>query len=150
MSDYEGDTRPHDNSASRNRDIVSLEHGKLVDLSELNDAERAEIRKVVATKQIELQASKAELEQANEAMNTRLSDIADQVGNAAQAGASATVTGSYSDKMGRTEVIMGNTETAARGKLDRSQKGESDPTIVFVVIAAIVIVILAAIIFQGT
>ena len=51
------------------------------------------------------------------------------------------------DSLGRTEVIVGNTEAARKGKLTRSQTGFGDNITLWVVlagIAAVVIVLVAA------
>ena len=78
------------------------------------------------------------------AVRKRMDDMNDTV-NKADPDSAVTVTGSYSDKMGRTEVIMGNTEKARKGKLDRSQKGESDNTLLYVGIGVGAVILLALI-----
>jgi len=39
--------------------------------------------------------------------------------------------------------MMGNTERAATGKLSRSQTGEQDRTLIYIVVAAIVVIFVA-------
>ena len=132
--------------SARSQDVLALGNRGQLDLSSLPEAERNELKMAFAKGQIELQQKMQELGIDNQALEERIGDMTNLVAKASSAGASATVTGAYDDKMGRTEVIMGNTETAAKGKLDRSQKGERDQTLVYIVIAAIVIVIITAII----
>jgi hypothetical protein len=74
-----------------------------------------------------------------------LGTIADTVKKADEAGNSATITHSQSNAFGRTEVIIGNTDTAARGKLSRSQTGLKDYSLHIVVIAAVVLIALVAV-----
>lgn len=128
------------------RDILVLGNRTQLDLSSLSESDRNALKVACLKGQIELQHKMAELGIDNQALEQRLGDMAETVARATNAGASATVTGAYTDKMGRTEVIMGNTETAARGKLDRSQKGEPEKTLVYVIIGAVVLLILAALI----
>lgn len=125
--------------------VIQLGQFGEVDLSCLPESEQTQIKKKLAEGQIDMLQLAQELGVHNQALDRRLCDIGDRVAQATEVEASATITGSYEDKMGRTEVIIGNTDTAAKGKLDRSQKGERDQTIIYVVIAAIVVVILAAI-----
>lgn len=60
-----------------------------------------------------------------------------------QRGLYVTETTTQQTETGRTEIIVGNTETASRGKLDRAQRGEKDLTLWYAVIAAAVVVALA-------
>ena len=59
-------------------------------------------------------------------------------------GLSATETFTHETSTGRTEFIVGNTDTAAKGKLNRAQRGEKDQTLIYIIIAAAVIIMLAA------
>ena len=133
-------------TASNTRDIIPLGNQAQLDLSTLPEQDRNELKKAFAKGQIDLANKMQELGIDNHALSQRLGDMSQQVAMASRVDASATITGAYNDKMGRTEVIIGNTETAAKGKLDRSQKGESDQTLFYVVIAAIVIVIVAGLV----
>lgn len=61
--------------------------------------------------------------------------------------ASVTITNTNDDSLGRTEIIVGNTDAARKGKLSRSQAGLSDTArlwLIFAGIAAVVIVLVAA------
>jgi len=63
----------------------------------------------------------------------------------ADAGNSVTITNTQTNEFGRTEIIMGNTATAGKGKLSKSQTGQRDFTLLYVGIGAIVLVVLALI-----
>jgi hypothetical protein len=54
-----------------------------------------------------------------------------------------TITRTQTDTLGKTEVIMGNTDTAKKGKLTRAQSGLTDYTLAYIIAGAIVIIILA-------
>lgn len=49
---------------------------------------------------------------------------------------------------GHTEFIVGNTETAQRGKITSAQRGNPNHTLKYVLIAAITLVILVSILKQ--
>ena len=114
-----------------------------LDLSSLPEADRIQLQKRAMEGQIDLQNKMIGLGIDNQAIDKRIGDITDKVATAAKDGTSATITGSYKDSLGHTEVIVGNTETAAKGKLSRSQTGEKDMTIWYILIAAAVIVLVA-------
>ncbi len=63
---------------------------------------------------------------------------------AEQEGTSVTMQHTQESSVGRTEVIMGNTETAAKGKLTRSMTGERNMTLVYVVVGVLAVLILVA------
>ena len=59
-----------------------------------------------------------------------------------------TVTHTQTTAVGRTEVIMGNTETAGKGKLTRTQTGNETnwtPYYIFAAIAAVVLIVITVV-----
>ena len=134
-------------STTNQNNLVSLGDNRQLDLAGLPQATRDELTSAIAKGEVELQKKWRELNIDNEALGNRITDIGNSVAQVTEQGASATITGSYTDGMGHTEVIIGNTKEAERGKLNRSQRGERDQTLIFFAIAAVVIVIVAAIIF---
>ena len=54
----------------------------------------------------------------------------------------------HTSTFGRTEVIMGNTETAAKGKLSKSQTGEFNWTPVYLIGGVIAIIVLISIVIH--
>ena len=140
-------TKSEDDS-HQSSNLIPLGQSPHLDLTPLAEGDRKEIVRRFAEGRVELAKKAGELAVENHALAQRLDGMVDTVTRASDSGASATVTGAYNDKMGRTEIIMGNTETAAKGKLSRTQTGEKDMTLVYVVIAAIVIVIIAAIVMR--
>ncbi len=63
---------------------------------------------------------------------------------AEQEGTSVTMQHTQETSVGRTEVIMGNTQQAASGKLTRTMAGERNMTWLYVVGGAIVVLILVS------
>lgn len=131
-------------SASKAEHALTVGNLQL-DLSHLPEADRIQLQKKAIEGQLDLHRKMIELGIENQAIDKRIGDMTDKVATAAKDGTSATITGAYEDSLGRTEVIMGNTETAAKGKLTRSQTGEKDMTLWYVAIAAAVIVVIALI-----
>ena len=62
----------------------------------------------------------------------------------AQEGTSVTMQHTQESSVGRTEVIMGNTEQAASGRLTRTMAGERNLTWLYVVGGAVVVLILVS------
>ncbi len=144
MSDDNTDSEPRPLQKFEEKRVIQLGN-KDIDISHLPEQDQMELMRKFAEGHIDLAKKAAELGIETQALDTRMGSMADKVSKAAESGASATVTGAYDDSMGRTEIIVGNTDAAAKGKLDRSQRGEKDQTLMYVVIAAIVIIIVAVI-----
>lgn len=115
-----------------------------LDLEGLPEETKVELRKKHAEGMLDLEKKALESGIDSATIRQRMGDMNDTV-NKADPDAAVTVTGSYNDKLGRTEVIMGNTDKARKGKLDRSQKGESDNTLLYVSIVVGAIILLAII-----
>jgi hypothetical protein len=77
------------------------------------------------------------------ALGAGLDTMGTAVKNATEAGSSATITHSQTNTLGHTEVMLGNTETAAKGKLSGRQAGARDYTLYYVGLGALVIIVLA-------
>jgi hypothetical protein len=81
-------------------------------------------------------------------LRENLKNMAETTKEMADAGNSVTITHSTNNSGGRTEAIMGNTDTAQKGRLSRSQAGLKDMTLIYVGIAAVVIVVLALVLVR--
>lgn len=86
-----------------------------------------------------------ELHQSSENMRAMSNTVKDMV----DSGASGTISNSVTNSLGRTEIMMGNTETAARGKLTRSATGESDNAVKIMMIIGVFAVVIALIFVMG-
>lgn len=76
-----------------------------------------------------------------------LDDLAKTTKEVTEGGSSATITHTQTTKVGRTEVIMGNTVEARSGKLTKSQAGIKDWTPIYIIAAIIGVIIIISIIF---
>lgn len=73
-----------------------------------------------------------------------LDDFSDTTREVSNSENAVTITHSQTTKVGRTEVIMGNTEEAQSGKLSKSQTGEKDWTPYYIFGGILALIIIAA------
>lgn len=78
------------------------------------------------------------------ALNAALGTVSSTTLQAAKDGNSVTASHTQTTSIGRTEVIMGNTDAARVGKLTKSQTGEFNWTPIYVIIGIIALVIIAS------
>lgn len=79
-------------------------------------------------------------------LRNTLGALAETTRQVSQDGNSVTVTHTQTTAVGRTEIIMGNTETAGQGKLSPTQTGREThwtPYYIFAAIAAVVLIVIA-------
>lgn len=127
--------------------ITSNIDSQELDLSSLTETEIAEINKQYALNSLEIQKKAADLKIEISALDSTLRSFTEQTKNASESGTSATITHSQSSALGRTEVIVGNTDRAANGKISRSGRGIDDKMIIITGILAVT-VIFAVLIFK--
>ncbi len=125
-----------------NKDVVSLSNNQTVDLSNLDDEAKKELHKLIAKQKVDLAKKGIEQSIDVDSLRARLNTFGNQVYDVIEKGGSITITNAKDDSIGRTEVIMGNTEEAARGKLSRSAKGLPDNS-KWLIIGGIIVAIVA-------
>ena len=130
------------------KDIINISEAKTVDVSQLDEKAKQEIKTLIAKQNLELRKKGMEQRIDVEFLRSRLNTFGDQLYDVIDKGGSITITNTKDDSIGRTEVIMGNTEEAAKGKLSRSAKGLADNT-KWIVIGAIVVAVIAILAFSG-
>ena len=124
------------------QNIIDLSVGNKIDLTNLTSDAKAlitqkvfeakiDINKKAQTAQIDLQATKVTLD-----------DLNSTVRESSRDGTSITVTHTQTTSVGRTEVIMGNTQKAAAGKISRSAAGLEDNTTKIIIAIAVIALIL--------
>jgi len=126
--------------------LLNLSSNSVLDLSGLSDQQIAELREQHASGMIDLQRKAAELKVDVGALDAALTSFNDQTAKATREGNSATITHVQTSSAGRTEVMIGNTDKAASGKISRAARGETDKTIWYVGIAAAAAVVVALIV----
>ncbi|MDC0949069.1 hypothetical protein OAS86_06990 [Gammaproteobacteria bacterium] len=99
-----------------------------MDLSWLPEDERIALLKDYAKGMMDLGVKAQELNVDAAALKKTMDNMSDTVKDVSASGDAVTVTHTQKSKVGRTEVMMGNTEHAQTGKLSKSQSGEKDWT----------------------
>lgn len=130
------------------KDIVNLTENKSVDLSHLDDESKKEIHQLIAKQKVELAKKGMEQSIDVDSLRARLNTFGNQVYDVIEKGGSITITNAKDDSIGRTEVIMGNTDEAAKGKLSRSAKGLPDNS-KWLIIGGVAVAIIAILALSG-
>ena len=130
------------------KDIVNLTENKSVDLSHLDEESKKEIHQLIAKQKVELAKKGMEQSIDVDSLRARLNTFGNQVYDVIEKGGSITITNAKDDSIGRTEVIMGNTDEAAKGKLSRSAKGLPDNS-KWLIIGGVAVAIIAILALSG-
>lgn len=122
---------------------IDLTPGTSMDISWLPEAERKALLVDYASGVLDISKKAQELHVDSAALKKTLNDLSDTTRDVAESGNAVTVSHTQTTSVGRTEVIMGNTEQAQRGKLSKSQTGEKDfsPYYIFGGILALIIIV---------
>lgn len=143
------DDNRRDLQTSSQRDLLladkslKLTQSDTIDLIGLSEDQISELRLQHAKGLVTLQQKAQEMKIDVAALDASLNSFNDQTTKATHAGSSATIQHSQTTSIGRTEVIIGNTDRAAAGKLSRSAAGERDNTLIIVGILAVAAVFVA-------
>jgi|TARA_B100001964_G_C14218316_1_gene593966 hypothetical protein len=130
------------------QDKLVLDGGNTLEMAGLNEQQISELKVKYAEGKIDLAHKAQELGLDVQALDKTLSTLASQTASVSAAGDAVTMTHSHTNTLGRTEVIMGNTEKARSGKLTKSQSGEDDNTLKYTIIIAVVAIVVALIAFN--
>lgn len=122
---------------------IHLGRTEMLDLSTLTPTEVSELKRQYAAGMINVKKKAEELKVDVGALDAALSSFTDQASKAAMSGISATIQHSQTSALGRTEVIIGNTDKAASGKLSSSALGSQDKTIWIIAIVAVAAIVVA-------
>lgn len=128
---------------------IDLSPTTSMDLSWLPESERKALLVDYTKGMLDLGKKAQELNIDSVALQRTLDDLTTTTRQASADGNAVTITHTQSTSVGRTEVIMGNTQSAHKGKLSKSQTGEKDWTPFYVFGAIIAIVLVAASVSGG-
>lgn len=122
---------------------ISLSPTTEMDISFLPEAERKELLKQHIGGMLDISRKVQELHVDSAALKKTLEDLSDATKDVSVDGNAITMTHTQTTNIGRTEIMMGNTEQAQSGKLSRSQTGEKDwtPYYIFGGIVALIIIV---------
>lgn len=118
-----------------------------IDLTGLSPDQIASLKIKQAECMLDIQKKREELKMDIAGLDAALTSFNRQTDQATQASHSATIQHSQNSSLGRTEVIVGNTDKAATGKLSMSASGQTNSMVILAVaiLAAVVILALALI-----
>jgi hypothetical protein len=122
---------------------IVLGNVKEISLAGLSDDVVAELRREYAKGLIDVNTLANKYGVETQALASALRNMSQETANATKEGTAITITRVQEDSLGKTEVIMGNTETAQKGKLTRSQAGLPDYTLAYIIAAVVIVIILA-------
>jgi hypothetical protein len=123
---------------------IALATGQTVDLSFIPEAQRNALMTEYMRGTIDIARKANELHVDVVTLRNTLGALAETTRQVSQDGNSVTVTHTQTTAVGRTEIIMGNTETAGQGKLSPTQTGRETnwtPYYIFAAIAAVVLIV---------
>jgi len=126
---------------------INLAQTDVLDLSGLNDSQIAEIKRQHADGMVSVQVKAAEMKLDVTALDAALTSFTDQTAKASQAGAHATIQHSQTTSIGKTEVVIGNTDRAAAGKINSGSTGHLRTLLVVAAVAIAVVVLVG--LFRG-
>ena len=129
-------------------DVINLGSTSLIDLTGMSPEQVAELKRQYASGMIDLRKKAEELKIDNASLAMALDSFNTEAAKATQANVSMTATLAQTTSIGRAEVVIGNTDRAASGKLSASAAGVPDRLLWIVGIAAVAAIIVALIIFR--
>lgn len=126
---------------------IPLTPTAVADLSHLTPLERKQLITEHQRGMLDLARKAQELHMDVGALKATLSGLVDTTQEVAQGGNSVTISHTQTSSVGRTEVLIGNTEAAGRGKLTASQTGQRDWTPYYIFAGLLALVLIAASVF---
>jgi hypothetical protein len=124
--------------------IVPLGPSASIDLSWLSETERKALLTDYVRGALDISKKAQDLHVDVGVLKNTLQTLADTTKEVAESGNAVTITHTQTTSIGRTEIMMGNTERAQSGKLSRSQSGEHEWTPYYILAAIIALVIIIA------
>lgn len=127
---------------------IALATGQTVDLSFIPETQRNALMAEYMRGTIDIARKANELHVDVVTLRNTLGALAETTRQVSQDGNAVTVTHTQTTAVGRTEIIMGNTDEASKGKLTRTQTGTDTnwtPYYIFAAIAAVVLIVIAVV-----
>lgn len=122
---------------------IDLTPGTSMDISWLPESERKALLTDYTKGILDISRKAQELHVDSAALKKTLDDLSVTTKEVSESGNAVTISHTQTTSVGRTEVIMGNTQQAQSGKLSKSQTGEKDwtPYYIFGGILALIIIV---------
>lgn len=128
---------------------VPLGTSSELDLSGLPEEERVALQVEYAKGMIDINKKAQELSVDVQALDRTLKSMAETTQEVSASEDAVTVSHTQESSVGRTEVIMGNTEQAMKGRLTKSQTGERDWLPYLIGLAIVGATVVALVIARG-
>ena len=128
---------------------IALGSLQQLDITGLSNDQITQLRQKHAEGMISLNHKGLEMQADVGATSATLHTLATSVRQVSEGGDAVTITHVQKNSVGHTEIIMGNTEAAHKGKLSRASRGEKDQTLLYVIIAAVVAIVIGVAIAYG-
>ncbi|SEH51664.1 hypothetical protein [Magnetospirillum fulvum] len=122
---------------------INLAQSDVLDLSGLDETQISEIKQQQAEGIVAVQVKAAEKKLDVTALDAALTSFTEQTARAVEAGTHATIQHSQTSSIGKTEVVIGNTERAASGKVSSSSDSLQNNSLTILGVIGIVIILLA-------
>ncbi|MEY8142999.1 hypothetical protein [Falsihalocynthiibacter sp. CO-5D18] len=122
---------------------ISFGPANEIDLTGIPDKERAQLLADYNKGVLDISVKAHDMKVDVDALHATLNSLSNTTNQAVKDGSSITITHTQDTSIGRTEIIMGNTDQAQTGRLARSQTGEKDwtPYYIFGGILALIIIV---------
>lgn len=131
------------------KQVIDLSTTNFLDVSGLDDQAKQQLQIKANEALIDLNKKAKEANIDIQGTKVNLDNLNDTVKDSTREGTSITVTHTQTTSVGRTEVVMGNTERAASGKISRSGAGLEDNTTKLLIGGGVIAIIVALIIANG-
>lgn len=123
---------------------ISFTPGASMDIAWLPEEERKALLVEYTQGMLDIGKKAQELHVDSAALKKTLDDLSLTTRGVAESGNAVTISHTQTTSIGRTEVIMGNTQQAQSGKLSKSQSGEKDWTPYYIFGGILALVLIAA------
>ena len=124
--------------------IIPLGNITQIDIGFLPEHERVALLKQHTEGLLDINRKAQELHVDVAVLRNTLDNLAGTTKEVSESGNAVTITHTQTTKVGRTEIMMGNTQQAQTGKFTRTQTGEKDWTPFYILGGIIAVVIIAA------
>ena len=121
---------------------VPISSNTSLDLSWMPEAQRAQLLAEYTRGGLDIARKAQELQVDVEVLRDTLGNLTETTRRVAADGNSVTITHTQTTSVGRSEIIMGNTDNSRSGKLSKTQTGEKDWTPIYILAGLIAIVLI--------
>jgi len=130
----------------RNENVIQLGPQAALDLTGLTEEQKRQLKYKHAEGLVDVSKKAAELSADTSALGAKLDTMAEHTNDVVNSGGSVTITNVNDDSLGRTEIMMGTSEAARRGKFTRTQSGGRDYMLIWVGFGVFIVIVIALVV----